>query len=204
MPSQGLQLANLLQADESFVPLCLRSLNKAFSSADLISREAALSTAKSLLTLRVMLCRSNGAVACLVDGASCSHISEEGLAFGPPSDSRGYSFDWWIGGADGNAPSLMYGVDDDDASCATPIEWRVSVKGSEDDPPFARCQICFSPPEGIDQLFTAGYLLSGLSTMKWVASPGAAVSATEAWSRQAAANGDMLIADFEDDANGDD
>jgi hypothetical protein len=93
----------------------------------------------------------------------------------------------------------MYGVDDDDASSAISIDWLVGVKGGDDDPPFAR----FSHPEGHEQLVTAGVLLSGLSTMKWVAPGGPAAGATAARARQAAADAAALVSSSDDDDSGD-
>jgi hypothetical protein len=63
--------------------------------------------------------------------------------------------------------------------------------------------VSFSPPEGTEQLFTVDFLLSGLSTMKWVAPGGPAALATAARARRAAADAAELASGSDDDDIGD-
>ena len=199
-----LMLMNLLQADESFAPLCLRSLNKAFSCADVESRAAALSAAQSVLALRVLVCRSDGAVACLLDDAAyCHQIDKDSPAVA--ALSHAWSLHWASSGAHaGNCPITMFGVDDDDPAIATYLDWGVHVLGSDEDTePFASCELVFAAPVGQEVMFTRDFLLTGLSTMKWVAPSGPAACATAARARRAAADAAALVSSSDDDDSGD-
>lgn len=116
-------LSNRLHADQSFAPLCLRTVRRVAMLSDGVARAEAAATARSLLTLRLLVCRSDGAMACLVDGTSSGRSWDDRDQSVTPIRWYASSFSWDSEAYDDNAP--FYAVADEGSSLAFAMHWTV-------------------------------------------------------------------------------
>jgi len=207
-----LQSVSLLQPHESYGPLLFRALQNGALLPDVASRVQAVTAVSSRCSLRVLLCRTDGAVACLAGREPCKGIGNA-LSAAPPRRLLDVELNWEL---ERGSPIALYGVDDDGSEIAFGLLWKVLLVGhtsegyaaqaaavaldapsesdrSEDDDhavkaPFSGCYLTFEAADtGAELPISPELLLSGLSTMKWVQPVGATAHAVAAKARQTAA-----------------
>ena len=198
----ALQFSNMVHANESFAPLCLRTLQRAVALSDAEQRAAALSTARSHLALRLLVCRSDGAMACLADRDSNVDIFHERDATSVPSRIVSLNFTW-----DDYGP--FYGTDEDGASLAFAVTWGVQLAAldDEEDPdehqaPFSSCALLMAPDEGVEVDLSPELISSGLSMLRYISPAESIARAASASARQASAG--VELASSEDDGDDND
>ena len=145
---------------------------------------------QSALTLRVLVYRSDGALACLAGETVCGNVYSNSPRL------LDWALHWWSEDAD----IPFYAVEQNHPSYAIAVHWVVKLLGVSEDSaaPFAACELSFVPDDGEDVLIGEDHLLSGLSTVKWVAPVGSTTRAATARARQAAADAGELGADSDD------
>lgn len=195
-----LALSNLLHADESFAPLCLRTVRRAVMLSDNVARAEATATARSLLALRLMVCRSDGAMACLVDGTSSNRSSEERDRSVTPIRWFASSFFWDSDDGDGDVP--FYGIADEGSSLAFAVHWTVVLEAlaeGDSDASFSSCTFYLTPAEDVEMEMSPELMLSGLSTLRWVTPAESVARAASAIARQASADAKSKMDSSDDD-----
>lgn len=186
-----LEQTTALQPDESYGPFLLRTLTKLHLRHDTAAGlEAETAAASHQCNLRIVVCRDDGAMACLAGDEPCKYVATR-FTESPTPHLTDVALSW-------RSAATLYGVEDEGSDLAFGVQWAVHLTGLNsydndeeaegESAPFSKCRVFFeNAAHGADLLISPELLLSGLATLKWVHPVGATALAVAAQARQTAA-----------------